>query len=156
MAAAQKDVGSLLQDLGGALRDSGDHAGAATAFLQATGLLWEAGEESSSDRALDSLGNALKKLRRFSPAEIVRAAQGYPGDAVAMMDLSIAARVLGFCLCKARRYDEAIKAARQAQKIFEARGESWEAGLARGMVAPGCTVSEGANSVLLDELCCNA
>ena len=100
VAAAQKDVGSLLQDLGGALRDSGDHAGAATAFLQATGLLWEAGEESSSDRALDSLGNALKKLRRFSPAEIVRAAQGYPGDAVAMMDLSIAARVLGFCLGK--------------------------------------------------------
>ena len=122
-AAAPKDVGSLLQDLGGALRDSGDHAGAATAFLQATGLLWEAGEESSSDRALDSLGNALKKLRRFSPAEIVRAAQGYPGDAVTMMDLSIAMAGLS-------RYGEAEALCRQAADRCRASGDRRAEGMA--------------------------
>lgn len=42
--------------------------------------------------------------------------------------------MLGLCLLRARRYDEAIEAGRKARAIFDARGEDWKAGLARGIV----------------------
>ena len=131
LADQQKGSQEVLRLLGGMLREVNDHQAAAVAYLQVSGLEWEAGENAAADKALENVHKELKMVKHFDPAEIVAATGGYPSTPVVQVDLS-------WVLLDLKRLVEAKTLCQQA--VAAAVGVGTDSRLVQGAIECRCAI----------------